>query len=405
MAKRIFELPRQDQLTKEQRKILRLPAKGQYLIVGAPGTGKSVVALMRFKALRDDDKVHFLTFNHVLNHANKYLVNEDDALSNNMHTAMSWIYDLQWQISGGTQDTFDEDKMPEIEPHVPDYKALIQRFSDSARRLNDYSLIIDEGQDLPPGWYEAVEHLHLENFFVVADQNQQITEQKSSRLEIETCLGIESDEVIELKENWRNTTPIAAFCSYFYTDRASPKPNIPNRPSADIPILYEYDMLDKVKEQILKEYDFDPSKLIGVFVATDVKREDWVKRLRRDDKKRSNPPPVVSTYLSEKKGDVNIDFGQGGIVVLNDKSVKGIEFDTVFIQTDGFVNRTGSEESLKKRLYVMSSRAREKLYLFKSHIQNSPLEEILPPEGEVFKYKADEQFDELEIDVLKRIKL
>ena len=415
MAKRIFELPRQDQLTKEQRKILRLPAKGQYLIVGAPGTGKSVVALMRFKALRDDDKVHFLTFNHVLNHANKYLVNEDesftylvnedDALSNNMHTAMSWIYDLQWQISGGTQDTFDEHKMPEIEPHVPDYEALIQRFSDSARRLNDYSLIIDEGQDLPPGWYEAVEHLHLENFFVVADQNQQITDQNSSRHEIQICLGLESDDVIELKENWRNTTPIAAFCSYFYTDKASPKPKIPNRPSADIPILYEYDMLDKVKEQILKEYDFDPSKLIGVFVATDVKREDWVKRLQRDDKKRSNPPPVVSTYSSEKKGDVNIDFGQGGIVVLNDKSVKGIEFDTVFIQTDGFVNRTGSEEILKKRLYVMSSRAREKLYLFKSHIQNSPLEEILPPEGEVFKYKADEQFDEIEIDVLKRIKL
>ena len=118
---------------------------------------------------------------------------------------------------------------------------------------------------------------------MVADQNQQITEHHSSRIELETCLALDSDDVIELKENWRNTMPIATFCSYFYTDKASPKPAIPDRPSVNIPILYEYDVLDKVKEQILKEYDFDPSKLIGVFVANNLKREDWVKRLAKDD--------------------------------------------------------------------------------------------------------------------------
>lgn len=392
MAKRIFELPRQDQLTKDQRKVLRLPAEGQYLIVGAPGTGKSVVALLRLQALANTEDVHFLTFNHVLNHANKYLV--DDSFETKMHSAMSWLYSLHWNAC--------RQLIPEENDYQPNYDQVIKNFEKHGLKLDGHSLIIDEGQDLPPAWYEAVESLHIENFFVVADQNQQITEHHSSRIELETCLALDSDDVIELKENWRNTMPIATFCSYFYTDKASPKPAIPDRPSVNIPILYEYDVLDKVKEQILKEYDFDPSKLIGVFVANNLKREDWVKKLAKDDNSRNNPSPVIMTYSASQKGNVNIDFGQGGIVVLNDMSVKGIEFDTVFIQTDGFQNKSGNEESLKKRLYVMSSRAREKLYLFKSQVQNSVLEAILPPEGEIIRFVPEGEDNEIELELLKR---
>ena len=392
MAKRIFELPRQDQLTKDQRKILRLPEEGQYLIVGAPGTGKSVVALMRLQNLTNKNDVHFLTFNKVLNHANKYLV--DDALKDNMHTAMSWFYSLYW-------DTCQQ-YVPELENYKPDYSAAIENLAAKDFNLSGHSLIIDEGQDLPPEWYNAVESLNVESFFVVADQNQQITEHNSSREEIEICLGLQSDDVIELKENWRNTRPIALFCGYFYTDNASPKPAIPDRPSINIPILYEYDKLDKVTEQILKEYDFDPSKLIGLFVATDTKRDDWVRRLARDDKPRNNPRPIITTYSSTQKGEVNIDFSQSGIVVLSDKSVKGIEFDTVFIQTDDFKETFGGEEGLKKRLYVMSSRAREKLYLFKNQTRDSILEEILPKADATVTFIPEGETSEIKLEILKR---
>jgi|26BtaG_2_1085354.scaffolds.fasta_scaffold02154_3 DNA helicase IV len=395
MAKRIFELPRQDQLTKEQRKVLRLPADGRFLVIGAPGTGKSVVALMRLQSLSHIDNTHFLTFNHVLNHANQYLV--DEQYKNSMHTAMSWFYSLYWHTC--------RQYMPEKEDYQPDYQDAVINLKAHGYQLEGHSLVIDEGQDLPQGWYDAVQSLQVKNFFVVADQNQQITEHHSSRADLEDCLVLDSSEVIELKENWRNTTPIATFCSHFYTDKASPKPAIPNRPSADIPILYEYDMLDKAKNQILMEYDFDPSKLIGVFVASDAKREDWVKRLAKDNEKRSNPSPIISTYSSSQKGNVNIDFGQGGIVVLNDMSVKGIEFDTVFIQTDGYTNKSGTEESLKKRMYVMSSRAREKLYLFKSDKFNNVLEEILPRENKTIKFIPDGETEEIELEILKRRKL
>jgi acyl carrier protein len=49
----------------------------------------------------------------------------------------------------------------------------------------------------------AVESLNIENFFVVADQNQQITEENSSHDELKDVLGLDSSDVIELKENWR----------------------------------------------------------------------------------------------------------------------------------------------------------------------------------------------------------
>lgn len=395
MAKRIFELPRLDQLTKEQRKVLRLPADGRFLVIGAPGTGKSVVALMRLQALSHIGNTHFLTFNHVLNHANQHLVDDHNKYS--MHTAMSWFYSLHWHTC--------RKYMPEKEDYQPNYEAAVNNLKACGYQLKGHSLIIDEGQDLPPAWYDAVQSLGVRNFFVVADQNQRITEYNSSRPDLEDTLTVEEHEVIELKENWRNTTPIATFSSYFYTDKASPKPTIPNRPSADIPILYEYDMLDKAKNQILMEYDFDPSKLIGVFVATDAKREDWIRRLAKDNEKRSNPPPIISTYSASQKGEVNIDFGQGGIVVLNDMSVKGIEFDTVFIQTDGYTDKSGTEESLKKRMYVMCSRAREKLYLLKSEKFNNTLEAILPKENEVIKFIPEGETEEIELEILKRRKL
>ncbi|MCP4274656.1 Uncharacterized conserved protein [Marisediminitalea aggregata] len=400
MAKRIFELPKEHELTKDQRMAIRKPVDGQYLVVGAPGTGKSVVALWRLRKYASDNDIVFLSFNHVLNHANKELAGSNEAY---MSTAISWLYEFQWKASGGSAANYHEAKMPEEDNHKPDYPALIERFEALNANCSTTSFIIDEGQDLPQGWYEAVESLNVENFFIVADQNQQITEENSSQDELADVLGLDKNEIIHLKENWRNTTPISAFANYFYTDKSSPKPELPNKPSAHVPILYEYEKLESVKELILSSYDNDPSKLIGLFVANETKREHWARDLKNDKKQRREAPPVVSTYYYQQKGNVNIDFSQGGIVVLNDKSVKGIEFDEVFIIIDGFKAVGGDIESLKKRMYVMASRARERLFLVKSEVQNSVIEDILPPEGETFQIERNNTIEEYEL--LKRIKI
>ena len=71
---RRFELPGIQDLTKEQERVRALPLEGQHLIVGGPGTGKSVVALMRARRLAADGAHYrFLVYNHLLNRASRQL--------------------------------------------------------------------------------------------------------------------------------------------------------------------------------------------------------------------------------------------------------------------------------------------------------------------------------------------
>jgi DNA helicase IV len=382
MSKRIFDLPGIDELNKDQKAVLRLKESGQHLVIGGPGTGKSVVALLRARKFHQEDNYLFLTFNHVLNSSTKQICGID--LKSD--TAQSWFYTLQFKLAPGND--FDLKKMPhkvdsngrEIQ-HSPDYDRVIERFDSyvdqnlSHLPATDTHFIIDEGQDLPVGFYESLQSLGYENFFIVADQNQQITEENSSRQELTDVLALENDEVVELNENYRNSSTIAKFAQHFYTDKAAPAPNLPDRASLDTPTFYIYQMVNSCVSMIHREAMRDTSKLIGVIVATETKRDSYTKFL---SKATTGDDITVSSYSNESKQSVNIDFSMGGIVVLCDKSVKGIEFDTVFIVLDDLKVMNNDTDAIKKRLYVMSSRAKEKLFLLRSAAIPNEVEELLP---------------------------
>lgn len=409
MEKREYKLPDYDELNKEQDKILALPKDGQFLIVGGPGTGKSVVALLRASNLRNDKDYIFLTFNHVLNTATKQLV----TFPLESEPSVSWFYCLQYCLTGAW--------MPETEDYKPDYEIISNYFAsyaserfnnintnfsekkdtrrefynwlislngdDLPKKFENLHFIIDEGQDIPVGYYEALQSLGCENFFIVADQNQQITEDNSSRQELTDALALEVEDVIELKTNYRNTNKIAKLSEYFFTDISSPKPEIPNIDSDDeIPILYEYEHVNSCVEMILNNADRMNDKLIGLFVATETKRDDYVKKLNNTEIARDNEKPIVESYTSEDgriNKTANIDFSHSGIVVLCDKSVKGIEFDIVYIVLDGFKLPTSDDIDLKKRFYVMTSRAKKKLIILKSKMHFDKVDTIFPEDESI----------------------
>ncbi|MGL1957961.1 MAG: ATP-binding domain-containing protein [Colwellia sp.] len=394
MSKRIFDLPGIDELTKGQKAVRRLNESGQHLVIGGPGTGKSVVALLRAKKFHHKNNYLFLTFNHVLNSSTKQVC----GIELKSDTAQSWFYNLQFNLA--PWDDFDLKKMPhkvdsngrEIQ-HSPDYDKVIERFDSYIDQelpnlpATDIHFIIDEGQDLPVGFYESLQSLGYENFFIVADQNQQITEENSSIQELADVLALdwsrkegEPNDVIELEDNWRNSYAIALFSQQFYTDKATPPPILPSKPLAwptaiDTPVFYVYQMVNSCVSMIHREAMRDTSKLIGVIVATEPKRETYTKFLTKTS---INDNINVSSYSQETKQNVNIDFSMGGIVVLCDKSVKGIEFDAVFIVLDDLKVINNDTDAVKKRLYVMSSRAKEKLFLLRSAAIPSEVEELLP---------------------------
>jgi len=394
MAKRKFQLPREEELTKEQDKAIALPEDGQYLIVGAPGTGKSVVALQRvltFKEKHNNKNYVFLVYNHMLKSVTLQLI--DSSLIGT--TIVRYLYKLYWYLF--------KENVPEIEPYKPNYDLIISKIKELECDPNSLHLIIDEGQDMPPEFYEALQYAGYQHFFIVADQNQRIEpEYNSSREDLTGLLGLDVEDVIELKTNFRNTRPIAALANHFYTDPSSPRPNLPEKDSLETPTLFENIGNDDCCKMILREADKDDRSLIGVIVATNQQRSLYVETLNKTDLELDNPKPIISTYSSSDE-NTDIDFSQGGIVVLNDKSTKGLEFDIVFIVLDDFRIYNNDIDNMKKRFYVMTSRAIEKLVLLGGNSIRPEIDQLLPTDQKIFKrvsfgYNASnmsQQFDDI----------
>jgi DNA helicase-2/ATP-dependent DNA helicase PcrA len=256
-------------------------------------------------------------------------------------------------------------------------------------------LIIDEGQDMPKPFYHALEELGFEHFFVVADQNQQITEQHSTVKEIANALAKDPKDRIELEENYRNSYPVArlalAFC---VDDPASPCTKLPSpERSATTPILADYGPgcqwdFDEVVVRILKAADRDPAQLFGIITPDNEARVRWLNALRSKPVVLDHGRPRIVTYAAgDDQGDHR--FAEGGLFVINAQSVKGLEFDFVILaDIDRFRCRPEDKnqmDDMRRRFYVMVSRARERLVMLRQSGSPCPVEAILPTDPDVLR--------------------
>ena len=385
MSKRKFELPGIQDLSKEQEAARALPSQGQHFIVGGPGTGKSVLALIRARRhQREQDDYWFLVFNHLLDRANGQLFGSGLV----SRTWIGWFLDTFEKITGQSA--------PRREPNDNGYReidwagvdAIVQALpnGDTARRP---FLVIDEGQDMPREFYSALVSLGFDRFFVVADQNQQITEANSSRNDIENCLAIDTDEVIELRWNYRNHYQVARLAREFYAgDPASPPPDIPGPAPGAVPLLYYYeqDNRDAVARGILLLADQDPRQLIGVIAPKNRVRERYLEALRSVDVRLDNPRPAIKTFHRENRAEVAFD--EGGILVINAQACKGLEFDTVVLaDIDEHYVRRNDPDVARRLFYVMVARAKERVFMFMKRGGRREIEDILPKDRDVLRRK------------------
>lgn len=383
MAKRRFELPGIQDLSKEQDTALARPVRGQHLIVGGPGTGKSVLALLRARRHdRQRQEYLFLVFNHLLNRASSQLYGK--GLTS--RTWDSWFREVlrtssgRVPVLGSTDGGYQPIDWAGVEEIIHD---LPKGETSKARPL----LVIDEGQDMPRQFYEALANLGFEDFFVVADQNQQITEANSTRRDIENCLAIETEEVIELRRNYRNGYRVAKLANEFYTgDPASPRPELPKAAPSDVPRLFEYDErdIDTVARRILLFADRDPQQLVGVIAPNNRVRKRYLCALRSVQVKVDNPRPIVWTFHGDDRGAVV--FEEGGIAVINAQSCKGLEFDAVVLADvdEHFVSRRDPDEA-KRLFYVMVARARDRVFMFMKRGGRKEILRVLPPDREILR--------------------
>ena len=389
MAKRRFELPGIQDLSKEQEAVRALPTEGQHLIVGGPGTGKTVVALIRARRYRREQEDYvFLVFNHLLHRASAQLF--DGELSG--ATWWAWFRDQFETMAGETLPR----KSAERGGFRPiDWEQVLRVVSGTPPIVDARFLVIDEGQDMPPQFYRALVALGFERFFVAADQNQQIRDEHSSCRDIETALAIDTEDVIELKHNYRNCGPVAKLARAFYTgDPASPPVDLPSR---DGPAASLYDYAERrfadVCRAIVKIVDRKPATLMGVITPDNKVRERYLVGLRNVTRELlkatrglDNGAPRIETFFGQHRPDVRFD--EGGILVLNVHACKGLEFDVaVLADIDRHHVPPTDLDAVRKRFYVMVARARERVILLRRRDAKSRIEEILPDDPAVLERK------------------
>jgi DNA helicase II / ATP-dependent DNA helicase PcrA len=395
MANRRFSLPGIEQLNKDQERVLALPKEGCYLVVGGPGTGKSVIALLRARRHHrvngtrssGPQEYVFLVYNRLLLEASRELM--DRAVN-----AYAWIAWFKSVFKSALKHP-----CPTVngQSFSLDWKAIGEAIAGAAELPAPFTpfVIIDEGQDMPPSFYLALAELGFEHFFVVADQNQQITEQHSTVREIANALAVDTSDRIELTENYRNYYPIARLALEFCVeDPASPCTRLPPiRPSAKTPVLVDYGQgcqwdFDEVCERILKAADRDPARLFGIITPDNETRASWLNKLRSHTVTLDHGRPRIVTYAAgEEHGDLR--FSEGGIFVINAQSAKGLEFDFVVL-ADIHCYRyhaedKGQMDDMRRRFYVMVSRAREQVVLLRQAGRTCPVESILPTDRDILR--------------------
>lgn len=396
MAKREFELPGIHELSKEQEEAIRLPLEGCHLIVGGPGTGKTVVSLLRLRRYLQrfkNSQCIFLVYNHLLHDAARQLFGRGIPSS----TWMRWFVKLYAELMGESIP-----KCPTASNFQPiDWQAVIRKIRqrETVESSNRFFIFIDEGQDMPPAFYEALIGFGYQHFYVVADQNQAITAENASRQQLQDVLAVDPDAVIELTCNYRNTFSVARLASAFYPDDpATPPMELPaSSLSGQKPMLIEYGSgcrlgFNDVIKRLLKLSDRDPRKLIGIITPNNQIRNRYLDALAKMARSEiiglDNGPPRIETYFSGKairEGDLRFD--EGGIVVINAQSCKGLEFDTVFIADIHAFPFHGAVRDEKKRLfYVMIARAIENVFLLKEAGKACPVEDILPREETILQH-------------------
>ena len=379
-------------LDREQRAVYgQAPSDGAILVVGPPGTGKTIMAFHRAEKVKALGQApHVIMFNNVL----QYYTSQRDGVAKDVPstTMHSWASNWWRRARMGSRlpivgtNRYDIDWFA-ILAQVCSLDASDYRLA----RLNWDHLIIDEGQDFPEQMYYALGRMisHLSKFdlharvTVFADDNQRLQIEKNSSVSnIARHLGIRRKEnrLFYLSKNYRNTAEVAKFSRYFQVGFSRGVTSLPRRRGGK-PSIDFFDNDRVLADFIVRKSKLSPGKQIGVIVNG---RSGRVSRIYNQIKSRIQDRSFLLQWYLSGKGDAQpLNFTLGNtITVLHQNSAKGLEFDVVFyIGLEQIYLETTDGTNERMAIYVMSSRSRSELNLCFADIA---LDEPTPPGLSIF---------------------
>ncbi|MEV6544821.1 AAA family ATPase [Streptomyces sp. NPDC051665] len=341
-----MKLPTLLELTPEQEAVTDMPFEGQHIVTGPPGSGKTVMAIYRAWMLGTAGRPTVLITHSNLLH--QYCAHVAQRLSDQFRisTFHRWLR-ATWQQSY-------EKPPPNAGTGEWSYD-WIDMIRDCVRKSPVVEhLVVDEGQDLPNGFYDLCSILGV-SITVFADEDQRITEEQSTIAEIATALDI-TQEFVPLEGNHRTTREIALLASH-YEVHSRHQFLLSPEPVGIKPRVVHWGSPQSFLSDLVQYIKANPRLEIGVLCRTTEAQRAVELYLAKHGLELS-----MQTYVSNDVNRSSIDFSKRRVRIVNTASMKGLEFDSVFVPDLDSYSEDPSGADVRMRFHVLCTRARSELY-------------------------------------------
>ena len=274
--------PSSADLSREQQAIYSEHLDKALLIIGPPGTGKTVMAILRAQRMKDqnNESATILMKSKVLKEFTRTQAKQINV--DNYDKYLGRKYNLspaEKRVNGNYQFPWDLIyNRTKFHLDISQLKNIFPR-----------QTIIDEGQDFPPVMWQLLSEIWIKlrkeniNFVpsVMADENQRLNVDENSTIDdIRKGLSLYTEFFDSFKEsnltkNYRNTKEIAAFGKHFYVGNQTETPIYDDCRSGSKPILlfHKNGNSKTLIDRIIQYKINNPTKTVGVILPQNRSKE------------------------------------------------------------------------------------------------------------------------------------